>query len=272
MTQPAAAWLALLAADPATTGLFCDFDGTIAPIVDDPRAARPYPGVAEVLAGLSRRWAVVAVVSGRPASFLAEHLRDAGPAVHLVGLYGLQWVEDGAVRFAPGAEPWIDVVSELVEQARAEAPPGVLVEAKGASLVLHWRTAPGWGPWCRDAGSRWAASSGLVAQSGRMSVELRPPIPADKGTAVERLARGCRVVAFAGDDTGDLAAFDALDRLAAAGTVQVVKVAVADRESPPALIERADVVLAGPKAMVDGLRTLLASGPRAGSDGGAAAG
>ncbi len=270
--EPLAGRLALLAADPPTTGLFCDFDGTLAPIVDDPEAARPCPGVAEVLAGLSRRWAVVAVVSGRPAAFLAEHLADAGPAVHLVGLYGLQWIEDGVVRVAPEAEPWIGVVSKLVERARDEAPAGVLVEAKGVSLVLHWRTAPGQGPWCRDAGSRWAASSGLVAQPGRMSVELRPPIAADKGTAVERLARGCRVVGFAGDDTGDLAAFDALDRLAGAGTVQVVKVAVADTESPSALIERADVVLAGPEAMVDGLRTLLASGPGADPGVGATAG
>ncbi len=256
MSATAGGPFAALARDPAGAGLFCDFDGTLAPIVDDPAAARPLPGAAGVLAELGGRLAVVAVVSGRPAAFLAEHLAEAGPAVHLAGLYGLERVERGVVRLAPAVEPWIPVVADLTAMARAEAPDDVLVEGKGASVVLHWRTAPHRQHWCLRQAAQWAQASGLVAQPGRMSVELRPPVPADKGTTVAHLARGCRVVAFAGDDAGDLDAFDALDRMAGPGTVVAVRVAVADTESPPALVQRADAVLGGPAELLQALQAL----------------
>jgi trehalose-6-phosphatase len=64
-----------------------------------------------------------------------------------------------------------------------------------------------------------------------------------KGAAVERLAgeHGLEAVLYAGDDHADLDAFAALERLAASGTV-AVRVAVRGDETPPALIEAADVV------------------------------
>jgi trehalose 6-phosphate phosphatase len=61
--------------------------------------------------------------------------------------------------------------------------------------------------------------------------------------------------AFAGDDAGDLAAFDALDRLQRDGTLRAaVRVAVRSNEAPVDLIARADVVVDGPA----GLAALLA--------------
>src|SRR4051812_8239399 len=70
----AARAVAALGAAPARTALLCDFDGTLAPIVDDPAAAGPLPGAVEVLARLSERLGLVAVVSGRPVSFLTAQL------------------------------------------------------------------------------------------------------------------------------------------------------------------------------------------------------
>jgi trehalose 6-phosphate phosphatase len=79
--------LAPLRGDPATAGIFSDFDGTLSPIVADPELAEPLPGIAPLLKELARRYRVVAVVSGRPVEFLAAHL----PApVLLAGLYGLK--------------------------------------------------------------------------------------------------------------------------------------------------------------------------------------
>jgi trehalose 6-phosphate phosphatase len=89
-----------------------------------------------------------------------------------------------------------------------------------------------------------------------MSVELHPPIDADKGTALEQLVEGLGAVLFAGDDHGDLPAFDALDRLAGRG-VDTVRVAVASAEVPRELVDRADVVVDGPAALVALLRTLV---------------
>jgi trehalose 6-phosphate phosphatase len=89
-----------------------------------------------------------------------------------------------------------------------------------------------------------------------MSWELRAPVRRDKGTVVTELAEGLSAACFMGDDVGDLPAFDALDRLDAAG-VAVLKVGVRSEEAPVELLERADVVVDGPAGVVDLLRRLL---------------
>jgi trehalose 6-phosphate phosphatase len=242
--------LAALLADPSTTALLTDFDGTLSPIVDDPDEARPLPAAPGILARLSRHFAVVAVVSGRPVAFLATHLAGAGPAVRLYGVYGLEWRDADQVRVAPEAEAWLAPAAEVAAAARAEAPPGVGVEPKGAALAIHWRRAPEAGAWAQEFGERWAQRSGLVLQPGRRALELRPPLDIDKGRVVERLVTGASAALFAGDDAGDLPAFAALDRLAASG-LTVVKMAVADEESPPELVAAADLVVADPGQALD---------------------
>jgi trehalose 6-phosphate phosphatase len=76
-----AAWLSQRASEVA---LCLDFDGTLAPIVKNPDDARPLPGLLELLAALAGRFAAVALVSGRPAAFLAEHALARG--VRYLGL------------------------------------------------------------------------------------------------------------------------------------------------------------------------------------------
>ena len=92
-----------------------------------------------------------------------------------------------------------------------------------------------------------------------MSVELHPPIEADKGTALAALARtvpGLGAACFLGDDRGDLTAFDALDRLAVEGVVGV-RIAVNSQEAPEELLARADLVVDGPLGALGALRALL---------------
>jgi trehalose 6-phosphate phosphatase len=84
-----------------------------------------------------------------------------------------------------------------------------------------------------------------------MAVELRPPVPVDKGRGVERLVAGHRHALFAGDDHGDLSGFDALDRLVADGSLaDAVRIAVRSAEEPAELVARADVHVDGPNALV----------------------
>jgi len=242
--------LAALLEAPSASAVVTDFDGTLAPIVADPDVAAPLPEAPAVLGSLARRFAVVGVVSGRPASFLAERLAGAGPGVRLVGVYGLEWIEDGRLRHAPEAEAWRGPAAQVVEAARAAfAGEAVGVEDKGASVTVHWRRAPEAGPRARAFAQEWAARTGLVLQTGRRAVELRPPVGIDKGTAVAGLIAACRAACFMGDDAGDLAAFAALDRLAETGG-RAVRVAVGDEESPPELITAADVVVQGPQEAV----------------------
>lgn len=247
--------LLVLTEDPPRGAVLCDFDGTLAPIVPDPEAAAPVPEAPVVLGALAARFGVVAVVSGRPAPFLARHLSGAGPRLLLYGGYGAEWLADGALHRSPAVEPWIPAVAEAVAAARREAPAGLGIEDKGFGLTLHWRRNVETGPWALDFARGWAERTGLALQPGRRVVELRPPAGPDKGTVVEELAGSSHAALFAGDDAGDLAAFDALDRLAARGT-STVRMAVADEESPPDLVARADVVAHGPHEALAALAAL----------------
>jgi trehalose 6-phosphate phosphatase len=247
--------LTVLLDEPRRSAVLCDFDGTLAPIVPDPDTAAPVPEAPGVLGELAPSFAVVAVISGRPAPFLARHLSAAGPRVLLYGGYGFEWIVDGVLHRAPEVEQWAPAVARAVAAARRQAPPGLGIEDKGFGLTLHWRGAPDLGPWALDFARTWATRTGLAVQPGRRVAELRPPVGPDKGTVVERLATGLRAACFAGDDAGDLAAFDALDRLAEQGTAGV-RMAVADAESPPQLVSRADLVVSGPHEALAALAAL----------------
>lgn len=238
--------------DPSTTAVLCDFDGTLSSIVLDPGAARPVAGAVEALTALAARYRVVAVISGRPVSFLREVLPEA---VELVGLYGLEWLRDGEPVDHPDAVPWRPVVERATVAAVDELPGDVLVEPKGLSVTLHYRTAPH----RAEEIERWAAAraaiDGLVVHPAKMSVELHPPLAVDKGTTVRALAAGMRAVGFVGDDVGDLPAYAALADLRQAG-VATASIAVRSADAPAEVLEAADVVVDGPAGAVEVLRSL----------------
>lgn len=249
----AAGDLAPLLRDPGSTGIFSDFDGTLSPIVDDPAAAEPLPGAAGALADLARRFGRVGVISGRPAEFLLRRLGDAG--VSIWGLHGLETVEDGRVVPVPEAAPWLEVVEEAAERAVDELGPDVDVERKGLSLTVHFRRVREQGPAAHAWARRTVEATGLLLHDARMSYELRPPVAHGKGLVLERAAEGLTAACFFGDDLSDAEAFDALDRLAEDG-ITTVRVGVRSEEAPPQLLDRADLVLDGPEAVLEALRTL----------------
>ena len=238
---------------PDRAAVLVDFDGTLAPIIERADQARPLPGVAEALAALAARYAVVAVISGRPVGYLARHL-PAPASLH--GLYGLESAHAGVAARHPSAAPWAAVVDGVADAAARSGDPALEVEHKGLSLTLHYRTHPA----DAEAVLAWAADqaerTGLHLREAKMSVELHPPVSIDKGTVVEDLAAGLDAACFVGDDVGDLPAFDALDRLAAGG-MTVVRVAVATSESVGEMVTRADAVVAGPEGALALLRSLV---------------
>jgi trehalose 6-phosphate phosphatase len=246
---------------PGSAGVLTDFDGTLSPIVDDPESARPLAGAADVLARLSRRYRAVAVISGRPVAYLVEGLGPL-PGVTLIGLYGLERLEGidtalgkgerGAVQVLPEAQRWRPIVESVAVAAEMEAPPGVYVERKGLSVGLHVRRAPQHAGWIEAWADDQARRTGLVAHPAKMSLELVPPVESDKGVVVAGLVQGLTAVCYLGDDVGDLPAFAALSRLRATG-VTTLSVAVRSGETPPALLDKADVAVDGP----DGALALL---------------
>ncbi len=241
----------------AEAALFLDFDGTLSPIVAEPGRAAPLPGVPAVLGRLAGRFALVAVVSGRPAAFLRHVLGDP-PGVRLAGLYGMEVMEgDGRIVTPPEIAGFREIIAELTAEARAGAPDGAGVEDKGLTVTLHWRNAPAAEGWARRFARDAKERTGVRAEPGRMSLELQPPVAADKGTVVRAWAPGHRALGCFGDDLGDLPAFAAVGHLAASG-VAVVRVAVVDAESPPEVAAAADLSVAGPEGALE-LLELLAS-------------
>ena len=234
-------------------GILTDFDGTLAPIVEAPGDARPLEGTPELLAQLADRYELVAVLSGRPVTFLQEWLP---PTVLLSGLYGLEVVRDGVRHDHPSGGMWREVVDDVATVARASGPAGMRVESKGLSLTLHYRGHPELEAEVRVLAERQAARSGLSVRTARMSFELHPPIDADKGTALRDLAQGLDALCFLGDDRGDLPAFAELERLSATGVV-TARIAVRSDEAPDELLDAADVVVDGPEGARDILRQLL---------------
>lgn len=204
----------------------------------------------ELLADLAARYRTVGAVSGRPVAFLAERLP---PALVLSGLYGLESLAGGERRDHPEADRWRPIVAAAVARAEAAAElaelQGLRVEPKGLSLTLHYRGRPELAELVDGVAQGLAGAFGLEARPAKMSVELHPPIDSDKGTAVAALAAGASAVLYAGDDHGDLAAFDALDDLARHG-VATVRVAVGGGELPAVVADRADLVVPSPAHLV----------------------
>ncbi len=244
---------------PDRTALVLDFDGSLAAIVDDPEAAVALPGVVETLARATRRFGLVGIVSGRPVAFL--HDRVPVPDVVLVGQYGLERWVDGRVVVDQRAAPYAPALAEVARRARVELT-GVDIERKGdIAVTLHWRAHAGNG----EAIERWAAAVatelGLDRYPTRMAVELRPPVPVDKGAALAALVAGMDAALFAGDDHGDLSAFAVLGRLQEEGALErIVRIAVRSAEEPEELVGAADLAVDGPEGLAAFLSELVGPG------------
>ncbi|EST27907.1 trehalose-phosphatase [Streptomyces roseochromogenus] len=266
-TQPGRDGLAALLAKPTAAIVGLDFDGTLAPIVADPEQARAHPEAVPALAALAPKVASVAVITGRP----------AGVAVRYGGFAGVPGLEHLTVLGHYGAERWDAATGTItapaphpgVAAARAELP-GVLdragawhgtwIEEKGRAVAVHTRRADD--PQAafdalRGPLTALATRHGLIVEPGRLVLELRPP-GMDKGVALSEHVRktGAESVLYAGDDLGDLPAFDAVDELRSDGVFGLLVCSGSTEVTE--LAERADMVVDGPAGVVHLLRTLAA--------------
>lgn len=250
--------------DPGGAVIGLDFDGTLSPIVPDPASARIHPQAPAVLAELGRHVGAVVIVTGRPVATVLElgpALADV-PGLVVLGHYGFERWEGGEVS-APPPPPG-------AQRARAELPllldrlslRDVGVEDKGRAFAVHTRRAAdpeGTLAALREPLAELAARHGLVLEPGRLVLELRPS-GMDKGHALGLFLaeRSARSVLFAGDDLGDLAAFDAVGESGLPG----VTVCSGSAEVT-ALAERADIVVDGPEGVVALLGELASAVGRA---------
>jgi trehalose 6-phosphate phosphatase len=231
--------LVALAVDPGRSAILLDVDGTLAPIVPRPEDARVPDETRTELARLAGRYALVACISGRPGADVTRMLDVSGVAV--VGEHGLE--------LAPDAGRWAEAIAAFARSVDWPA------EQKPLSASFHYRRADDEAAaraYLTQVAAR-AEAEGLVPRWGRKVLEVRPPVEANKGTAVRALVERAGVDRglYAGDDTTDVDAFHGLDALDVA-----VRVAVQSGESPPELVAAADLVVEGTEGVLDLLRRL----------------
>jgi trehalose 6-phosphate phosphatase len=200
--------------------LFLDLDGTLAPIVETPSEARVDEACRRMLAcARERLGGRVAILSGRTIAEVDEIL--GGAVVCVAGVHGLQRRNALGEIFAKPPHGRVAQAAATLE-ALARKTPGLLVEAKGPSVAIHYRQARRAEAAVLEAVERIAAASGLELQLGKAVAELRTPGP-NKATALQRFMleapfRGACPL-FVGDDLTDETAFAEARRRGGAGVL-----------------------------------------------------
>jgi trehalose-phosphatase len=252
MARSSADVVAALAADPRHGAVVCDIDGTLAPIVATPEQARVLPGALKQLERLAGVYALVACITGRPAA----QARAMVPieAVAISGNHGLEVMQGDEVTVVAQAAKYAEPIHQAllaIENDGLLPEMGCWIEDKGITFSVHFRGSPR-----PDHALRYLEAqitpqldrAGLSWSFGRMVLEVRPPVPIDKGSAIKRLRGRRRIVEllYIGDDRTDLDAF----------REATIRIAVRSPEAPRELLEAADACVDGPKAVVDLLAQL----------------
>jgi trehalose 6-phosphate phosphatase len=200
--------------------LLClDFDGTLAPIVDEPMLAMLPAETRQTLHQLAALDDVtIAIVSGRALEDVRERVGMAG--LIYAGNHGTEIEGPGLSFEHPIAAVLKGKVRKLTERvaARALALDGVEIESKGLSSSVHYRRSSLASQIELDLLVREIVGDNdpdIAIAAGKMVHEIRPRIGWDKGTAVvwirEHTGGDRNLPIVLGDDLTDESAFMAFD-------------------------------------------------------------
>jgi trehalose 6-phosphate phosphatase len=237
-----------------------DFDGTLAPIVRDPSAARPVPGVIDTLAGLAAAGTQVAIVTGRDAATVLElGGLQAIPDVIVSGLHGAETWQHGELRTRD--EPaGLAVLRDSLPPLLRGIDDKVWLEDKRLSLVVHARRSEDPQRVLAELGDRLpplVAEQGLELHPGKLVLEIRIPGLSKAGALEQLLTPTTSAALFGGDDHGDLPALTAVAAWAAATGRPALTIAVGELAE---LRQAADAALDSPDELAELLAGLLAAG------------
>lgn len=198
----------------AAHALFLDFDGTLAELAPHPDAVQVAPGLVGQLGLLQQRLqGALAVVTGRPLADVDRFLHPLQlPAAFEHGAH-YRWPDGSTHTSQP---PDLAPVLLAAQQLAARHPP-LLVEAKRASVALHYRAAPELEALCQAVMTQaLEATQGLELMPGKCVLEVKAQ-GVDKGRAIadfmERAPYAGRIPVFAGDDVTDEKGFAAVQAL-----------------------------------------------------------
>jgi trehalose 6-phosphate phosphatase len=177
--------------------LALDYDGTLAPIVDEPKEARMRPDTQELLERAARLYPCV-VISGRAQSDVLKRVRGIKVS-EVIGNHGLEpWRRNE--QFAQRVQSWLPAL-----QSELGSIEGVRIEDKVFSLAIHYRHS-------RDRAlardrilQAVAGLEGVRVMGGKEAVHLLPQGAPHKGHALEAAReRWHRETAiYVGDDETD---------------------------------------------------------------------
>lgn len=230
-------------------GLAIDIDGTISEIAATPDEASVTEECRKWLAFLRKHLCLVAAVSGRSAS--AARAMVGVESLLYLGNHGLERWECENVRVRPDATPYLQTISRsLSELAGRLHLDGLSFENKEVTAAIHFRNAKR-PELAREAILHAIKESRIDAElritEGKMVIELRPPVEANKGIAIKELVKEYKLAAliYIGDDLTDVDAFVALRELRAAEGIRTLAIGVVGSETPVEVLRHADLVLNG---------------------------
>jgi trehalose 6-phosphate phosphatase len=253
--------------NPGETLIGVDFDGTLAPIIDNPEDAYAHPAAVAALARLGPLVKVIAVITGRPARTAVRlggfQSADGLDSMVVLGQYGVERWDAATDTFSIPPEPdaITAVANELPDILHGLGLNDVRVEHKGRAIGVHTRElgdSVAAFEQLAEPLEELAARHGLLIEPGKNVLEIRAP-GFDKGDALRQLVaeKEIRQVIFAGDDLGDLPAFRAVEKLRTEGVPGLLVCSASHEED--ALSEMADLVLCGPEGVADWLTKLAES-------------
>lgn len=193
-----------------------DFDGTLAPFVDNPDDSRAIPEARDAVSRLlDISHTTVAFVSGRAVDSL-ERASEAADGILLVGSHGAEYRFDGVDTHPPLKDEDRRHVATLSATLHAVSVqhPGTWIEVKPAGFALHTRHLDGPAENAANAAAREAVAEAQVpakVRDGKNVLEFSV-LAATKGDAIRHLRdyTGATAVFYAGDDVTDEDAFAAL--------------------------------------------------------------
>lgn len=205
-----------------TIFLFLDYDGTLTPIVNNPRRASLSSGRRRILKKLAAgRDIELAIVSGRSLKDVKAKVKI--PGIHYVGNHGFEidkWTH-------PQARLAKESIAKIIKALKKKTSKikGIIFEDKGYTASIHYRMVP-----AKLHGQKMKSDLDILFEVfketthpfvihkkiqvtyGKKVFEIRPPVLWNKGDAIKKLLSKNNFPIYIGDDVTDEDAFKAIGK------------------------------------------------------------
>lgn len=206
--------------------LLLDFDGTISPIVDDPKDAFLNDDFKKILKELTLKPVYLGIVTGRSIQDIKKRIKLKN--IFYAGDHGFE-IKSKLFSFQyPLASDYKNAIQEILAQIKIQLLPipGVILQPKKYSNSIHYRKVdssdlPSFKKKTKSILRPYINSHRVKFFRGKKVYEIKPPVDWDKGKAVEKIVEELRSKSllsdikpiYIGDDVTDEDAFRSVNKL-----------------------------------------------------------